>query len=71
MSKIIPIINVLDMKMPELKAGEILCDNCWAVSKSKAGWLTFNFKHLKQTNLCPKCAPKESSRLAELQAHGL
>lgn len=64
-------MNPLDMEKPEIKPGEILCDKCWAVGKTRAGWMTLNFKHLKQTNLCPKCAPKESQRLAKLQAHGL
>lgn len=67
-----PMQNVFDVEKPRVEPGQLLCDGCWATStKNLSGWVTFNFKHLKQTNLCPKCVPVEGPRLAEMQERGL
>lgn len=64
-------LEILNYKKPEPRPGELMCDACWNVSADKRGWLTFKFKHLKTTNLCPLCIPKEAERLAQLQSYGL
>jgi len=60
------------MEMPKVPPGELLCDGCWAVSSgSKACWMTYRFKHLKQTNLCPNCIPNEHAKLTQMQGQGM
>lgn len=66
-----PMNHPLDTEKPEVKPGQLLCDGCWAVSDSLGGWMTFRFKYLAQTNLCPKCAPEMGSHCATLQENGL
>lgn len=66
-------IMAIDRKMPDVLAGEMLCDGCWAVSGPPPflGWMSFAFKHLKTTNICPQCVPVEARGLKEKQAAGL
>ncbi len=68
-----PGINWIDIDRPNVPKGELLCDACWAVSANgdHRMWITYNFKHLKQTNICPKCVATESQRLTEMQAKGM
>lgn len=62
----------IDIEKPKVEPGQLLCDGCWATSATDlSGWTTFQFKHLKQTNLCPKCVPLETERMTKLQEAGL
>ncbi len=64
--------SYIDIEKPKVRDGQLLCDGCWATSGiDLSGWMTFNFNHLKQTHLCPKCVPLEGPRLVELQERRL
>lgn len=65
-------MDPIDIEKPVVRDGQLLCSGCWAVSGiDLSGWQTFNFKHLKQTHICPKCAPGEATRLTKIQEAGL
>lgn len=68
------LVQSIDIEKPELKAGEFLCDGCWAVAsggEANIGWQFFNFKYLKAVWICPTCRPAMSKDLMQKQAAGL
>ncbi len=62
----------LDLKKPEVKAGEVLCSGCWAVTHLEdTSWTYTRFVHLNDATLCPKCQITYGEEFKKLMKAGL